>query len=248
MKTTRRKFLATAAGVGAMSLVHAEVAPGAEVSVDALRQAAEKPVLNTKMFKEPIVIESMQLLRKGKEHFVRVRSKDGAEGIAADDGRMDVLYPIFNHLIAPYFVGKDARDLDELLFGVYREKDNYKFQGLALWVPVAMAEFAILDMLGRIANQPIGEVLGGVIHHDMPFYIASGRRDTTPQQEVDYLKSLIEKTGANAIKYRLGGRMNRNIDAMPGRTENLIPLSRKALGDKITILTDANSSYDAQSD
>ena len=245
MKTTRRKFLATAAGVGAMSLVHAEVAPGAEVSVDALRQAAEKPVLNTKMFKEPIVIESMQLLRKGKEHFVRVRSKDGAEGIAADDGRMDVLYPIFNHLIAPYFVGKDARDLDELLFGVYREKDNYKFQGLALWVPVAMAEFAILDMLGRIANQPIGELLGGVIHHDMPFYIASGRRDTTPQQEVDYLKSLIEKTGANAIKYRLGGRMNRNIDAMPGRTENLIPLSRKALGDKITILTDANSSYDA---
>ena len=244
MKTTRRKFLATAAGVGAISLVHSEAAPGAEVSVDALRQAADKPVLNTKLFKDPIVIESMQLLRKGKEHFVRVRSKDGAEGIAADDGRMDVLHPIFNRLVAPYFIGKDARDLDELLFGVYREKDNYKFQGLALWVPVAMAEFAILDMLGRIANQPIGELLGGVIHHDMPFYIASGRRDTTPQQEVDYLKSLIEKTGANAIKYRLGGRMNRNIDAMPGRTENLIPLSRKALGDKISILTDANSSYD----
>jgi len=61
---------------------------------------------------------------------------------------------------------------------------------------------------------------------------------------VDYLKGLIEQTGAKAVKYRLGGRMSRNQDAMPGRTERLIPLSRKALGDKIVILADANSSYD----
>jgi L-alanine-DL-glutamate epimerase-like enolase superfamily enzyme len=46
------------------------------------------------------------------------------------------------------------------------------------------------------------------------------------------------------VKYRLGGRMDRNRDAMPGRTEKLIPLSRKALGDKIVIHADANSSYD----
>ena len=227
-----------------MTLMDSESAGAAEVTVDALRKAAEKPVLNTKLFKDPIIIESLELLRKGKEHFVRVRSKDGAEGIAADNGRMDVLYPIFNHLVAPYFVGKDARELEEHLFGVYREKDNYKFQGLALWVPVAMVEFAILDMLGRIGNQPIGELLGGVVHNEMPFYVASGRRDTTPQQEVDYLKSLIDKTGARQSNIALAGGMNRNIDAMPGRTENLIPLSRKALGDKITILTDANSSYD----
>ena len=83
-----------------------------------------------------------------------------------------------------------------MLFGVYREGDNYKLQGLALWCPVAMVEFAILDMLGRIAKRPIGELLGGVTRTSVPFYVASGRRDTTPQQEVDYLQSLIEKTGA----------------------------------------------------
>jgi L-alanine-DL-glutamate epimerase-like enolase superfamily enzyme len=46
------------------------------------------------------------------------------------------------------------------------------------------------------------------------------------------------------VKYRVGGRMSRNEDAMPGRTDKLIPMSRKALGDDITILADANSSYD----
>jgi L-alanine-DL-glutamate epimerase-like enolase superfamily enzyme len=86
--------------------------------------------------------------------------------------------------------------------------------------------------------------LGGGIRTSVPFYVASGRRDTTPEQEVDYLKRLIDETGARAVKYRLGGRMDRNRDAMPGRTEKLIPLSRKALGDKIVIHADANSSYD----
>jgi L-alanine-DL-glutamate epimerase-like enolase superfamily enzyme len=38
--------------------------------------------------------------------------------------------------------------------------------------------------------------------------------------------------------------MSRNADAMPGRTETLIPLSRKRLGDAIDIHADANSSYD----
>ena len=97
---------------------------------------------------------------------------------------------------------------------------------------------------GRINNQSLGELLGGVIRNDMQFYVASGRRDTTPEQEIDYLKSLIDKTGAKAIKYRVGGRMSRNADAMPGRTDNLIPLSRKALGDKMVIHADSNSSYD----
>lgn len=244
MNSTRRTFLGLAAGATALSAVHPSLAAEPEVSTEQLRAAGEKPVLDAKVFKDPVVIESIELLRKGREYFLRVRSKDGAEGISVDNGRISVLQPILQQLIIPYFIGKDARNLDELLFGVYREKDNYKFQGLALWCPVAMVEFAILDMLGRIANKPIGDLLGGVINKEMPFYVASGRRDTTPPQEIDYLKNLLEKTGAHAIKYRVGGRMNRNIDAMPGRTDGLIPLSRKALGDKVTILADANSSYD----
>jgi L-alanine-DL-glutamate epimerase-like enolase superfamily enzyme len=244
MKSNRRKFLGLAAGATALGAVHPAFAAESNVTDEALEKAGSRPVLDVKALKEPIIIESIELLRKGKEHFLRVRSKDGAEGISVDNGRMNVLHPILNQLVIPYFIGKDARDLEEHLFGVYREKDNYKFQGLALWCPVAMVEFAILDMLGRISNQSMGELLGGVVRNDMQFYVASGRRDTTPEQEVDYLKKLIEQTGAKAIKYRLGGRMNRNIDAMPGRTENLIPLSRKALGDKMVILTDANSSYD----
>ena len=40
------------------------------------------------------------------------------------------------------------------------------------------------------------------------------------------------------MKYRVGGRMSRNQDASPGRTQTLIPLSRKVLGDKMAIHAD----------
>ncbi len=245
MNTNRRTFLGLAAGAGALSLIPTHLAKAADADDDALIAAAARPVLDVSTIKQPVIIESIELLRKNGEHFLRVRSKDGAVGISVDNGRADVLHPILNRLVAPYFIGKDARELEEHLFGVYRERDNYKFQGLALWCPVALVEFAILDLLGRISGKSIAQLLGGVIRKRIPFYVASGRRDTTPQQEVDYLKRLIEETGAKSVKYRVGGRMSRNEDASPGRTETLIPLTRKALGDKIAIHADANSSYDA---
>jgi L-alanine-DL-glutamate epimerase-like enolase superfamily enzyme len=244
MQLTRRSFLTATAGAFSFLPARPVFAKDTKPSDDALEKAAARPVLDVKALTSPVIIESIQLLRKGREYFIRVRSKDGAEGIALDNGRAEVLHPILNQLVIPYFIGKDARDLEEHLFGVFRYRDNYKLQGLALWCPVAWVEFAILDMLGHIASKSIGELLGGVIRERVPFYIASGRRDTTPDQEIDYLKHLIEETGAKAVKYRVGGRMNRNQDAMPGRTEKLIPLSRKALGDKMAIHADSNSSYD----
>ncbi len=246
MLTNRRRFLQLTAGAGALCLL-----PGSASSqersaemLNALNQAAAEPVLKPDVLPEPIVIESIELLRKGREYFIRVRSKDGAEGISLTNSRAAYLQPILRQLVVPYFIGKDARDLDRHLFEVYRYRSNYKLQGLALWCPVAWVEMALLDMLGRIAGKSLGELLGGVVRREVPFYIASGQRGTTPEQEVDYLARLIQQTGARAVKFRVGGRMSRNADSLPGRTEKLIPLSRKVLGEKIAIHADSNSSYD----
>jgi L-alanine-DL-glutamate epimerase-like enolase superfamily enzyme len=246
MKTNRRQFLSTTAAAGALSLLPASetLAAGPKVTDAMLEAAAAQPVLQIGTLKDPVIIESIELLQKGRNYFVRVRSKDGAEGISVDDGRMDILHPVLNRLIIPYFIGKDVRNLEEHLFQAYRFQSNYKLLGLALWAPMALVEFAILDMFGRMMNKPLGALVGNVIRTTMPFYVASGRRDTTPEQEIEYLKTLVEPTGAKALKFRVGGRMSRNEDAMPGRTDKLIPLVRKVFGDKMVIHADANSSYD----
>jgi len=246
MQWDRRRFMRMAAGAGAAPLLAGAKSSAAEtlVSVEALEKAAAAPVLKQELFPSPVVIQSVELLRAGGDHFVRVRSKDGAEGISVTNERASYLHPILNRLVAPYFAGKDARQLEEHLFEVYRYKSNYKLQGIALWCPLAWIEFAILDMLGRIAGVSIGELLGGVIRTRVAFYVASGRRDSTPGEEAEYLQGLVAETGAKAVKFRVGGRMSRNADAMPGRTEKLIPLARKALGDAIDLHADSNSSYD----
>jgi L-alanine-DL-glutamate epimerase-like enolase superfamily enzyme len=100
--------------------------------------------------------------------------------------------------------------------------------------------------LGRIAGKSIGDLMGGVIRDEIDFYVASGQRDSTPEEEVEYLQSLIDETHARAVKFRLGGRMSRNADAAPNRSENLIRLARKTLGDSIDLHGDSNSSYDPE--
>ncbi|MHB1559834.1 MAG: enolase C-terminal domain-like protein, partial [Isosphaeraceae bacterium] len=59
-----------------------------------------------------------------------------------------------------------------------------------------------------------------------------------------YLKRLVAETGARALKFRLGGRMSKNADSLPGRTERLIPMVREAFGKDMTLYADSNSSYD----
>lgn len=251
MRWKRRSFLSGAAGTGALGLAacaggpRGETAGAAGVSVETVDRAAAAPVLRVQGLKSPVIIDSMKLLRKDREYLIHVRSRDGAEGVSlANPPRAEYLDKIFKQLVAPFFIGKDARDLENLLWELYRWQSNYKLYGLALWSPQAWAEFAILDLLGRVAAQPMGALLGDIVRKEVAFYAASGRRDTTPQQEVEYLQELLERSGARAVKFRVGGRMSRNADALPGRTRTLIPLARKTLGDSIDIHADSNSSYD----
>jgi L-alanine-DL-glutamate epimerase-like enolase superfamily enzyme len=212
--------------------------------IEALDVAANEPILKLDRFESPVVIDSIRLLKKDREYYVHVRSKDGAEGLAFTNGRAPYLHPILTQLVIPYFIGKDARDLEDHLFGVYRHQSNYKLLGQALWCPVAWVELALLDLLGRIAGKSIAELMGGPVREWVPFYVASGRRDSTPEDEVEYLQSLVDETGAKAVKFRIGGRMSKNEDASPGRTPALIRLAREKLGDDIDIHADSNSSYD----
>lgn len=79
----------------------------------------------------------------------------------------------------------------------------------------------------------------------IPVYLSSLRRETTPEEEIARLADRLAATGARAVKFKIGGRMGRG-DAMPGRTERLVALARRTLGDAVTIHVDANGSYTAE--
>lgn len=250
MSVTRRRFLQSAAACGLSAAVTRGVFGDRgpkRARYERLDRAAAQPVLQLDSLKFPVKIETMELLRNGGTFLVRVRTTEGAEGLAVpNSSRLKDVYPLFVNRVAPFFAGKDARRLEPLLWDLYRFRSNYKFQGLALWVCVAAAEFAVLDLLGRLAKKPVGDLLGGVKRREVAVYRASGNRGNKPRAEIAYLQKLVAQTGAKAIKFRVGGRMSKNRDSLPGRTETLIPLVRKTFGETMTLYADSNSSYDAK--
>ena len=77
----------------------------------------------------------------------------------------------------------------------------------------------------------------------MRAYASSMKRDITPQQEVDRFKKLRDEKGFDAFKMRAGAEVGRNQDEWAGRTEEIIPTMRRALGPDVDLLIDANSCY-----
>ena len=195
-------------------------------------------MLRTDLLKTPITVASIELLRNGSTLLVRARSRDGAESVTVPNvAHLIDVYPLLLARVAPFFVGKDARDLESLLWELYRQDSNYKLQGLSFWVCVAAVEMALLDLIGQTSKHSVGELLSkdGVRRRDIAVYRASGKRGNRPEEEIDYLHKLQAETGSKAIKFRLGGRMSLNADSLPGRTDTLIPLVRKTFGDAMTL-------------
>src|SRR5688572_15979953 len=151
MKTNRRHFIAQALAGSAAAALPASSRAAASPRRDALQEKyakldaiLEQPVLRQQYFRAPVIIETLELLRYEGSFLCRVRSKDGAEGISvSNNAQQRSLYPIHVNRLQPFFIGKDARKLDDLLEEVYVHQSNYKLQSLALWVPLATIELAI---------------------------------------------------------------------------------------------------------
>jgi L-alanine-DL-glutamate epimerase-like enolase superfamily enzyme len=205
-----------------------------------------QPVLKRHFFTSPVIIESLELLRYKDNFLCLVRSKDGATGISVSNNmQMLSLYPVFIHRMQQFFIGRDALELETLLDEVYVHQSNYKLQSLALWVPLATIEFAILDMLGQISGKSIGELIGDIHNTRIAVYQANNYRGRSAEESIALIKEHVELTQARALKFKVGGRMSNNADYPPGRSEKLIPLIRKAFGDEMTIYADSNGSYTA---
>ncbi len=220
--------------------------PGLKARYAKMDAAAALPVFKRELFNEPAIIESVELLNYKKSWLCRVRIKGGAEGIAVSNAQqMEVLYPIFAKRIAPYFIGKDARDIENLLEEVTVYESNYKATGLAIFVPMATLEFAILDMFGKMANRSIGLLISDKIYNpNINVYQANGERYISAEETIEHIQRDVAISKAKAIKFKLGGRMS-HPETPVGRSEKLIPLVRKTFGDKMVISADANGSYTA---
>src|ERR1035438_2432359 len=123
----RRHFLTASAGAALLSAAETDLG-GPEY---------QKPVFNLhKVLDAPVKIVSIELLQSGNRYFVRTRSADGAEGVVETKDIADYI-PILLRRVIPQFLGKDARDLENLVDAVYIA--NYKIARQAFWFSLALS-------------------------------------------------------------------------------------------------------------
>lgn len=242
----RRSFLKSAS-LGAAGLMAGRgllAQPARDMSAEIVEY--EKPVFDLhKFFSSPVKIASIELLQSGNQYFLRTRSADGAEGIVQCKDVADYIQ-ILAHRVMPHFLNQDARDLEHLVDEVYATNSNYKLAGQEFWCPVAYIEQSLFDLMGKALKKSAGELMGGVLRKEIPVYLSGSDRIFTAEDEVDVYVRGVEYTGAKAVKFKIGGRMSDNHDATPGRTDKIFELAHQKLASKVTLMADANGSYDAK--
>lgn len=172
---------------------------------------------------------------------VRVRTDDGAEGWGqVAPYHADTTVEVLHRQVAPHALGRDPLAIEQLVDEI--PELEYKFRGSHLFRALAGLETALWDLRGRLEGKGVCELLGGC-PRNIAAYGSSMRRDIKPEDEAARLARLRESHGFRAFKVRIGRACGHDRDEWPGRTEELVPAVRAALGDDAAILVDANSAY-----
>jgi L-alanine-DL-glutamate epimerase-like enolase superfamily enzyme len=98
------------------------------------------------------------------------------------------------------------------------------------------------DLRGKVEGKSVCELLGGT-PRALRAYASSMKRDITPKDEAARLVRLRDEKGFDAFKFRVGAECGRDVDEWPGRTEEIVPTMRRAMGDGVALMVDANSGF-----
>jgi L-alanine-DL-glutamate epimerase-like enolase superfamily enzyme len=186
-------------------------------------------------------IKSIETFSTRQVCFVRVRTEDGLEGIgqtAPYEANISAL--VLHQQVARHVLGKDADRIEELAESIVTSE--HKFPGSYVCRAVGGIDTALWDLKGKRLGKSVCELLGGE-RRPIEVYGSSMKRDISPEQEAERLKRLQEKHGFQAFKFRIGKSFGGDVDVYPGRTEQIVPAVRKALGDDTLLYADANSGF-----
>jgi len=236
MKNSRRDFLKSIAVLSATSSQLLQPQKGQAQSRSRLKSGHQVTGM-----KRGQKIKSIETFTSGNVSIVRLRTDDGGEGygqISTYDA--DISAMIMHRKIVQHALGKDPADIDAIVDLCIEA--NYKYPWSFVCRALAGLDTAIWDLHGKREGKSVCELLGGKCR-PIAAYGSSMRRDIKPEDEAKRLVRLRDSKGYRAFKIRIGSVCGHDKDQWSGRTEALVPTVRKAIGDDVSLLVDANSCY-----
>jgi L-alanine-DL-glutamate epimerase-like enolase superfamily enzyme len=161
---------------------------------------------------------------------VKLTSSDGqvgwGEGGPAVVGTLQV-----RRVIAPLLIGADPTSIDSL-------HDRLRLAGIGGGL-LGAVDIALWDLNGQIQGRSVTAMLGGARRNRVPAY-ASLHNYSESADLTGELTELVEQAraaGFRALKLKIGGRP-------PVEDRRYIEAARRAAGDAMDLMADANQTYD----
>ena len=178
---------------------------------------------------------SRGLVSARNTNLVFVETDGGITGLGEAFGPCSMVSTALE-ILKPYFIGRNLYDHSQVPSYFYAQRYHLGIQN-TLTSCLSGIDIAAHDAIGKLANLPVYQLLGGLNERRVPAYASNGYFATHPKDQlVDQLKATRDK-GFPGVKIKIG----RN----PANDEERVSLARDALGPEIELMVDANGNYTA---
>ena len=185
---------------------------------------------------EPFAYSQAWYERRGAM-LVEIIGEDGSSGWGEAFGPPGLTAPIVDYY-RPVLIGADAFATELHWQNLYNRLRDHGQKGLAIEA-LSAVDIALWDLKGRHLGLPVHRLIGGPMRGRVQAYATGFYRKRTGDA-VSYLLDEARRhadAGFSAIKLKLGFGIDEDI--------RLCRAIRRAVGETITIMVDANHAYDA---
>ena len=146
-----------------------------------------------------------------------------------------VINEIIEKGLKPMVVGKDPFSINRLWQNMYQGTTRYGRKGAAIRA-ISGVDIALWDIMGKKANSPVYKLLGGYADR-IKVYASGGfyTKSDNIAELIDEMQKYLQG-GFKAVKMKVGRDIQK--DALR------VKAVRKAIGDDIDLLVDANEAWD----
>ncbi|AQG79099.1 mandelate racemase/muconate lactonizing enzyme family protein [Spirosoma montaniterrae] len=134
-------------------------------------------------------------------------------------------------------LGEDPRNIEYLWERLYI--NTYKLEGRSAGIALSGIDLALWDILGKVANLPVHNLMGGAYRSVVPVY-STLFRESSPENMARRAQAAVA-SGFTTLKLQVATRWG--FDAKPDTSIAVIEAVRKAVGDQIDLVVDANSGW-----
>lgn len=171
---------------------------------------------------------------------VQIETDDGLVGHGwCEDGCCATAPVIENHL-QRLLVGQDPQEVEGLWDRMFRATQPYGRKGSVLQA-ISAIDIALWDLLGKAADKPVYELLGGPVKDSIPVY-ASALHPVGAKKVTAEAKAYVAE-GYRWMKMRFPFGPGNGVEGMV-ENEKHVACVREAVGDDIEIMADAYMGWD----